>query len=279
VVRVSFADADGVSIRCIDHGGDGPDLVLVHATGFHANVWDPYVPRLQDRFRVVAIDQRGHGGSDKPPAGYEWEAFGRDVLAAVDHLGLSEPAGVGHSAGAAALVLAQVSRPSTFSRLVLLDPVTPPPEWREAAAHRPNPMAETARGRRAVWESREQMSERLRAGSPLQTWRPEFLRAYVQHGTSERADGCYELCCPPEVEAQIYETSQRQLAWEGLAELRCPTLVVGGTHPTALWRDTEPATRRNPCVAGATVEGGHFFPMEDPEGTLAVVLPFLGAAA
>jgi pimeloyl-ACP methyl ester carboxylesterase len=280
VADSSFADADGITVHCLDHGGEGPDLLLVHATGFHARVWDPYVARLRPRFRVTAVDQRGHGLSDKPDSGYEWRGFGADVLAAVDHLGLQAPLGIGHSAGGAALVLAETTRPGTFSKLVLLDPVTPSPSWRQGAASRDNPMATAARRRRAVWDSREQMVGRMRTGTPLSSWRPEFVEAYVHHGTVDRApEEGIALLCPPEVEAQIYEMSQHHEAWERMGRLDCPTLVVGGTGPSALWRDMSMASGRNPCIHTAVVEGGHFFPMENPDATLDVVLPFLEADA
>lgn len=275
--EVSFAKADGVRIRVHDHGGDGPALVLVHATGFHGRVWDPAVPLLRERFRVVALDQRGHGDSDKPRTGYAWEGFGRDVLAVVDHLGLDEPRGMGHSAGAAALILAEAERPGTFDRLVLCDPVLAPPEWRELARAGPNPLAEGARRRRRVWNGPEQMAERLREGTPLSGWREDFLHAYALHGTVPLEDGTVRLKCPPEVEAQVYEMGMRHEGWERLADLTCPVLFLAG-ESSDLWEperreQVEPRLRdgRLEVVAGA----GHFFPMERPDETFERALPFL----
>ena len=60
---------DGVKVAVHDFGGDGPDLLLAHATGLHGRVWDPVVAHLVDRFRCVALhlerklvgaDPRGH---------------------------------------------------------------------------------------------------------------------------------------------------------------------------------------------------------------------------
>lgn len=274
--------AGGLAIRVHDHGGDGPDLVLVHATGFHGRIWDPFVPRLRERFRVVALDQRGHGDSDKPEGGYEWARFGEDVLAVVDGIALDRPRAMGHSAGGAALVLAETSRPGTFDRLVLMDPVTPFPDvrvWmRDGQA---NPMVEGARRRRRIWGSHEEMIGRIRAGTPLSGWREEFLRAYVEHGTAARPDGTFELKCPPEVEAQIYQMGGRHDGWERLSSITCPTLLLVGERSEMWWaerRDEAAAQLRNgraETVAG----GGHFFPMEDPDATLAHVLPFLEEGA
>ena len=80
----------------------------MHATGFHGRIWEPFVPQLREHFSVIALDQRGHGDSDKPEHGYQWARFGDDALAVVSHLGLERPAGIGHSAGAAALTFADL---------------------------------------------------------------------------------------------------------------------------------------------------------------------------
>ncbi len=251
-------------------------MVLVHATGFHGRVWDPFLPALAERFRVVTLDQRGHGDSDKPDGGYEWPRFGEDVLAAVDHLGLEGPAAMGHSAGAAALVLAESRRPGTFSRLVLMDPVTPPPDARRFFSGEENPLARSSLKRRRVWDSVDQMVGRLAEGSPLRDWREEFLRAYVEHGTVPRSDGTIELKCPPEVESQIYRMGGTHDAWERLAELHCPVLGLVGEHSEMWFEDRADALGRQLQHGSVDrVPGGHFFPMEEPEATLSCALAFL----
>jgi pimeloyl-ACP methyl ester carboxylesterase len=225
---------------------------------------------------VISLDQRGHGDSDKPPDHYKWKVFGDDVLAVVDELALDRPAGLGHSAGAAALIFAETTRPGTFSKLVLMDPTTMPPEWRGIAEHMENPMADAARKRRAVWDSPEQMVERLRKGSPLAGWREEFLRAYAVYGLEQREDGKFELKCPPHIEAQIYAEAGSNDGWDRLAHIGCPTLLLTGTS-SPMWsgdRGRE-AGERLPNGRYDAVEGGHFFPMENPQAAVDRALAFL----
>src|SRR3984893_5870752 len=63
-------------------------MVLAHATGFHAMVWQPVIERLTDTFRCVAFDERGHGDSGKAPNDdYDWRGFATDVLPVVDAWG------------------------------------------------------------------------------------------------------------------------------------------------------------------------------------------------
>jgi pimeloyl-ACP methyl ester carboxylesterase len=272
------AAPDGVRIRIHHLGGTGPPLICVHATGFHGRVWEPFIPELREHHSIVSLDQRGHGDSDKPEAGYDWARFGDDILAVVDELGLQSPAALGHSAGAAALVFAETTRPHTFSRLVLMDPVTPQPDIAPFMASDQNPMSDAARRRRSVWDSPEQMIERLKKGSPLAGWRDDFLRAYVVYGTEEKDDGTFELKCPPDVEAQIYLMGGRHDGWTRLADLSVPTLLVTGTV-SPMWQDErcDEAAARIPDGKHETVSGGHFFPMENPQDTIEIVRRFLDA--
>lgn len=273
---MSFAVADGVRIRIHHLGGSGPPVVCVHATGFHGRIWEPFVPRLREHFSVIALDQRGHGDSDKPPSGYQWSRFGDDVLAVVDDLGLTDACAIGHSAGAAALIFAETSRPGTFSRLVLMDPTTLPPQFRELPAFLENPMAEAARKRRAVWDSTDQMRERLRNGTPLASWRDDFLDAYVIYGTTPRSDGTIELKCPPAIEGEIYANAGSNDGWDRMARLDCPTLLLTGEQ-SPMWSDGRnlEAGARIPHGRTTVIPGGHFFPMENPDETIEQTLSFL----
>jgi pimeloyl-ACP methyl ester carboxylesterase len=63
----SFTTDDGVVVQTYDWGGDGPPLLLAHATGLHAHVWLPLVQRLRSSFHCYAIDARAQGDTTAPP--------------------------------------------------------------------------------------------------------------------------------------------------------------------------------------------------------------------
>ncbi len=197
-------------------------------------------------------------------------------MSVIDELGLESPAGIGHSAGAAALVFAESSRPGTFSKLVLMDPVTPEPDISAVMAGEGNPMAEQARRRRAVWDSADQMLERLKNGTALSGWHEEFLRAYVTYGTEEIAEGGVRLKCPPEVEAQIYTMGGRHDGWDRMEQIEPPTLLLTGTDSPMWFEDRHvKAVDRLPNGHAERIDGGHFFPMENPDDTLDRAMEFL----
>ncbi len=112
---------DDVGIAVYDFGGRGPDLLLVHATGFCAEVFTPLARHLGDSFHCFGLDLRAHGASDRPPDGiFAWSGFATDVLAVVDHLGLASVSGFGHSCGGASLLLAELDRPRHVRIALLL---------------------------------------------------------------------------------------------------------------------------------------------------------------
>ncbi len=78
---------------------DGPALVLAHALGLDATMWDTVLPLLPPGLRLIRLDMRGHGGSDTPPAPYAMGALVRDAERVLDHLGVKDAVFVGLSIG------------------------------------------------------------------------------------------------------------------------------------------------------------------------------------
>ena len=258
---------DGVRIAVYDLGGDGPDLLLVHATGFCAGVWAPVAGHLRD-VRVTAVDVRGHGRADTPDLdrapGMSWAGTGQDVLTAVDALGLTDPVAAGHSMGGASLLIAQLERPSAFRALWAFEPIVMPPEV--ASMSGSNPLAEGARRRRPSFASAQAAIDNYAAKPPFSAHDPEALRAYVHHGFREEPDGSVTLRCRPEVEAATFEMGPQHHTFERLGGIEVPVTVARGRE------DAFSPSMFAPEVVGALPDGrledhpdlGHFGPMEDP---------------
>lgn len=271
---------NGVSLAVTDHGSiiahPRHPLVLAHATGFCGAVWRPLIPALREHFRVITLDQRGHGDSDKPDTEYAWRDFVEDLAGVIDALRLRDVYAVGHSKGGAAVAGVAALHPGRIARAVLLDPVLidPLPEGRDPAG---NLLAIGARRRRQVWDSRAQMIESFAARPPFDLWRRDFLEAYVDGGTFVRDDGRIELKCPGEIEARVYEGAARSSSIVFLQKMEIPTLLVSGasslTLPPARARQAALSLRdgRLEILPGV----GHFVPMEAPDDVLRLLRGFL----
>ncbi len=104
----------------LDWGGDGAPLVLLHGLASNARIWDLTAPHLVRHFRVIALDQRGHGLSDKSDS-YTFQAVTGDVAALAERLGLDVPVLVGHSWGANVALQFAAEHPGVVRGLVLVD--------------------------------------------------------------------------------------------------------------------------------------------------------------
>ena len=258
--------------------GERPALLLAHATGFHGRAFTPLADRLADRFRCVAFDERGHGDSTQREDGsFDWHGFARDVRAVVDAAGLDRPFAVGHSAGGAALLLAEIARPGTFRAIYCFEPIVAPIDSVDAldapsaddAAPRvspPNPMAAAARRRRAVFASKQEAFDNYASKPPMAGFHADALRAYVEHGFEHVDDGV-QLKCRPESEAATYEMAYRHGAFARFDDVRCPVTIAWGSTSTTLSPDafTRQASRL-PMGRTEPLDGlSHFGPFEDPE--------------
>jgi pimeloyl-ACP methyl ester carboxylesterase len=284
------ATVNGVSLTYFEwgraHAGD--PILLAHATGFHARCWNQVVAKLGRR-RVIAIDQRGHGRSDKVAA-VRWQEFGRDLAELVRRLDLRDVIGVGHSAGGHAMTEAAALEPTRFRRLVLIDPTILAPElyaprgthgdeaWVPVAGN-PHPAAK----RRRHFTSIDEMVERLKDRPSFATFTAAALRDYCTWGLVPCAEPPgFELACTPETEGAVYGSVLGNPAiHDHVRAVAVPVLVV---------RAMEPRTPEDladfrysptwPPLAGHFAHGRdvyrpdrtHFLPMEDPALTASFIL-------
>ncbi len=253
----------------------------MHATGFCAEVFTPLARHLAADFRCWGVDLRAHGLSDRPADGrFDWSGFAVDVLAAVDHLGLVDPAGFGHSCGGASLLLAEQSRPGTFGSLYCFEPVVLPVAAGSQPPRGTNPLSAGARRRRDTFPSAEDAFVNFSSKPPLSSLDPEVLRCYVEAGfepvpETEGGDGrAVRLRCRREDEATIYAYGAAHGAFARLGEVGCPVALACGAltdafGPSFLAADAE----RLPHPTIEVLPGlGHFGPLEQPKAVAASVI-------
>ncbi|QNE21608.1 3-oxoadipate enol-lactonase [Kribbella qitaiheensis] len=126
----------------LDYQVTGPEkapvVLLGSSLGVTRAMWAPQVEVLAERFRVIAFDHRGHGGSDVPAGPYAIEDLGSDVIELLNELMIEQAAYVGISLGGAVGLWLAENAPDRFSRFALLCPPAYPAAgaqmWTDRAA-------------------------------------------------------------------------------------------------------------------------------------------------
>jgi pimeloyl-ACP methyl ester carboxylesterase len=262
--------AGGVEIATYHLGGDGPPVMLLHATGFHGRGWLPVAPALTSQFSVWSIDQRGHGSSGKAPDGRydDWTLFVDDLFAVLDAIGAEGWRGVGHSLGGAVLLLAEQRQPGTFTGLCLYEPVVIPPAAPGEGFGGSISMSDLVRKRRPSFPSRREARQNFASKPPMDRFDAAALDAYVTYGFVDDPAGGVTLACDREDEASVYEGAPGSHAWERLSQVQPPVTVLGGVDDRdPVSRFIEDVARQVPRGEARRLAGlSHFGPFEDPLG-------------
>ena len=270
-----FAQCNGISMASFEwHAalrGQAPTLLFVHATGFHARVWNQVIARFPDR-HVIAVEQRGHGRSQAKDFS-TWEEFSRDLADFAASVDLQGAVAIGHSMGAHALVQAAAFVPERFSQLVLIDPVMSAP----ADYHLPSPPPGTLHPsayRKNQFESAQAMFDRFADRPPYSVFDRQCLLDYCEHGLRPADSGeGFQLACAPGFEGQIYPLArQNRGIYASIRSLKIPVLVVRAREqdPSILPWDplgspTWPGLATEfPQGRGLQTDKTHMMPMEDP---------------
>jgi pimeloyl-ACP methyl ester carboxylesterase len=290
--RISIGDAD-TRIALARWGAEDsrkPPALLLHGTGFVAEVWDDVARELAQDYTVYALDRRGHGGSHKPEASrYHFQDFAEDVCLTIEALGLTDIYGIGHSAGATDLLLAAKLMPARFARLFVMEPTVMDP--RAARPGGPSDFGKSAvQGalrRQAEFESADAVFARYRAAPAFAKWSENSLRAYIRHGFAQRDDGRVRLLCTPEIESavmvpimeameQVYAGDARGNPFAWLSEIKCPVRVAVTEQSWSIYKEmASRAVALLPAASQWNFEGvGHSVAQEAPELVLRALKAF-----
>lgn len=286
--RFSIGPADA-EIAMLQWGESGkPPALLVHGTGFVADVWDEVARELASTYTVYALDRRGHGASHKPGS-YHFLDFADDICRVIDALDLRDVYGIGHSAGATDLLLGAKRLPGRLKRLFVMEPTVMDPGAARSGGLDDEAVARVqgALRRQVEFDSFDAVFNRYRAAPAFADWTETSLRAYVRHGFEPLDDGRVRLCCTPEIESamlrpiyeamtQVYVGDARGNPFASLAEIDCPVRVATAAKSGPIyWEMARRAVSLIPHVSTLTFEGaGHCVAQEVPAAVVEAVREF-----
>ena len=281
---------DGAVIRIRRHGNAAaPRIVLSHGNGFAIDGYFPFWRLLLDEFEVVVFDQRDHGQNPRhDEAGHTYRQVARDarvIRAGIDaRFGAKPTAGIFHSLSAVANIHAKTVDGVAWGALVLVDPalLTPGGPERQASHRFEHVLAKWARARPGRFADPDELAAQYRASRAAAQWLPEAADLMARAVTRPAAGGGYELSCPPEWEARIYEQNIDMGTWSLLPKLRGPAMFLGadpalpGATPTARVVGLAAKEAGLPYVV---VPGtGHTLQIERPDLCLGAVRTFFRQA-
>ncbi len=116
-----WANIGELRMRFLDWGGTGAPVLALHGLASSAHWYDLVAQRLNDKFRVIAPDQRGHGQTTQAATGYDWQSLAGDADGLLDHLGIDQAAVLGHSWGCNVGINLAARFPDRVSALVMID--------------------------------------------------------------------------------------------------------------------------------------------------------------
>jgi len=116
------AKVNGIETNYEIHGAEGaPWLTFSHSLACSLRMWDGQVAELKDRFRILAYDTRGHGGSEAPKGPYSLDMLAEDLRQLLEHLKIRKTHYVGLSMGGMIGQALVLKEPGLFDRVVLAD--------------------------------------------------------------------------------------------------------------------------------------------------------------
>jgi len=119
--RMMKAKGKGIQIQLAVWEGKGKQILCLHGLTANCRSWDCLASGLAPSHRLLAMDLRGRGLSDKPSSGYSIEHHCQDILSLMEDLGLERPVVMGHSLGAFISLVFAAQNPDRVDRLILVD--------------------------------------------------------------------------------------------------------------------------------------------------------------
>jgi len=271
--EIRTQDIGDASVQYLPYPGEGPALIMLHATGFLPWLWHPIARDLARTFRVFAPYFCDHRHAE-PEDGLEWMQLADDLCRFCANLSIERPFLVGHSMGATVMTLAEALHGPVARKMVLIEPIFLPSDfYRIKIGVEQHPLAAKSIKRRNHWNGENEAREYLRSRPLFRNWDDEMLDLYIKYGMVPGETGGLSLACHPRREAALFMGSVKYDPWPLLPKVECPVMILEGeTSENRHFIDLKKAAASFPRGEHRIViKAGHLVPMEKP-GEIARIL-------
>jgi pimeloyl-ACP methyl ester carboxylesterase len=221
-----FVATNGIKLHYLEHPGPGPTLILMPGLTANAHSFDGLIEAgLNSSFRVLALDLRGRGQSDKPAHGYTMADHAADILGLLKALELDRVILGGHSFGGLLTIYLAAHHPELFERLVVID---------AAARMHPDtfelirPAIERLGKPVASWE---EYLESMKGMPFYQGWWDPVIENYYRADVETLANGGVCSLTRPEIIAQAAAGVMAEEWPKHLAAISRPLLLLNAPGP------------------------------------------------
>jgi len=276
--REGWVHSDNLCLRYIEWGqADAPAIIMLHGLRSYAHTWEPVALPLADRWRLIALDQRGRGESDwDPERNYFADAYVRDLEALVRQLGLRRFVLIGHSMGGANAFIYAARHPDNLMGMVIED-MGPGASLGSNGADRIKRELLATPERFDTWDAATAFWRRQRPHIS-----EAALRSRVMHSLKATDDGgvTWKHDAQGIASARLNATAEQLVdLWPHVEAVRTPTLVLRGANSDFLSAQTaQEMTRRNPRIACVDIpDASHYVHDDNLQGFESALHPFLAS--
>jgi lipase len=279
--EVRHVDVPGSRIEYLYYDGDGPAIIMLHATGFLPWLWHPIAKRLAGSCRIIAPYFCDHRHDEPEDGVVSWLSLAKDLCNLCQALKIEKPLLTGHSMGATIITIASAIYSAPAEKIIMIEPIYLPEHIYSAGLTvEQHPLASRAIRRRNKWANRNEALEYLRSKPLFASWDSEALELYLNYGMMTDEAGGLTLACSPQRETALFMGGLSYNPWPLLHEITSPTLVLEGEKSeNSTYIDLQKATSLMHNGTYKLVKGvGHLIPMEKPGETAEILKEFFGLA-
>ncbi|MGA9772143.1 MAG: alpha/beta hydrolase [Blastocatellia bacterium] len=226
----NFAEVNGIRLHYIDHPGDEPTLILLPGLTANARCFDGLIQAgLNSRFRVLALDLRGRGLSDKPATGYAMADHAADVLGLLDSLGINQAVMCGHSFGGMLTFYLAANYSDRIAKLVAIDASSGLVNKNSRALIKPS-LDRLGR----VVPSWELYLKAMKSAPFFYEWWDPTIESYFRADAEIGEDGTVRPRSRPENINEAMDKAEQEDWNEIVARIRQPALLLHAPGPYGL---------------------------------------------